>query len=175
MIPDFSKTAKDIFHVNVTSVGSNRHSDMYSLTRPLNAQETAYMQKSVNDIYDAFLKNVAEGRDMTTDAVDNIAQGRVWTGSDALKIGLVDEIGTLTDAFRYALTAAGIDESESYSVDCLPKPQTLMEMLLESFGGTTSAFAGTPFSSIEKAFKGWNWETSERTFARMPYIYEIQL
>ena len=133
------------------------------------------MQKSVNDIYDAFLKNVAEGRDMTTDAVDNIAQGRVWTGSDALKIGLVDEIGTLTDAFRYALTAAGIDESESYSVDCLPKPQTLMEILLESFGGTTSAFAGTPFSSIEKAFKGWNWETSERTFARMPYIYEIQL
>lgn len=107
MIPDLSKTAKDILKVNVTSVGSSRHSDMFSLIRPLDAQEVAYMQKSVNDIYDAFLANVSEGRGMSTEEIDKIAQGRVWTGSDALKIGLVDEIGSLYDAVSYAAGTQG--------------------------------------------------------------------
>jgi len=174
MIPDFSKTAKDILKVNVTSVGSSRHSDMFSLIRPLDAQEVAYMQKSVNDIYDAFLANVSEGRGMSTEEIDKIAQGRVWTGADALKIGLVDEIGSLYDAVSYAAGTQGDGDLADWSIACYPKPQTLLEMIMESLSGTSSVMAGTPFAPVEKAYKDWNWNSSERIYARMPYIMEIK-
>lgn len=174
MIPDLSKTAKDILKVNVTSVGSSRHSDMFSLIRPLDAQEVAYMQKSVNDIYDAFLANVSEGRGMSTEEIDKIAQGRVWTGADALKIGLVDEIGSLYDAVSYAAGTQGDGDLADWSIACYPKPQTLLEMIMESLSGTSSVMAGTPFAPVEKAYKDWNWNSSERIYARMPYVMEIK-
>ena len=100
MIPDFSGTVKDNLHVTVTSVNSNKHSDMYSLMRPLDGAEKAYMQASVENIYDKFTGLVANGRGMTVEDVDNIAQGRVWSGAEALEIGLVDQIGTLEDAIN---------------------------------------------------------------------------
>ncbi len=174
MIPDFSKTAKNLLHVNIVSVSSNRHGDMYSMMRPLDAQEVESMQKSVNDIYNAFLENVASGRDMTTEAVDEIAQGRVWAGSDALKLGLVDEIGTLSDAVAFAAVAAGDADVDSWQITCLPKPQTLIEKLMESFSGSSSVLAGTPFESVESAFRNWDWKASDKTFARIPYVIEIQ-
>ncbi len=174
MIPDFSNTAKNLLHVNITSVSSNRHGDMYSMMRPLNAQEVESMQKSVNDIYDAFLENVANGRNMTTDAVNEIAQGRVWAGSDALKIGLVDEIGTLSDAVAFAAVAAGDADVDSWQITCLPKPQTLIEKLMESFYGTSNVLAGTPFESIESAYRNWDWKSSGKAFARIPYVIDIQ-
>lgn len=174
MIPDLSKTAKDILKVNVTSVGSSRHSDMFSLIRPLDAQEVAYMQKSVNDIYDAFLANVSEGRGMSTEEIDKIAQGRVWTGADALKIGLVDEIGSLYDAVSYAAGTQGDGDLADWSITCYPKPQTLLEMIMESLSGTSSVMAGTPFAPVEKAYKDWNWNSSERIYARMPYIMDVR-
>ena len=174
MIPDFSKTAKDILKVGVTSVGSSRHSDMFSMVRPLDEQEVAYMQKSVNDIYGAFLANVSAGRGMTTEAVDEIAQGRVWTGADALKIGLVDELGTLTDAVTYIAAAKGDADIENWQIDCYPKPQTLLEMIMESLTGTSYALAGTPFESVEKAYRDWDWNSSEKIYARMPYVMDIK-
>ena len=174
MIPDFSKTAKDILNVGVTSVGSSRHSDMFSMIRPLDEQEVAYMQKSVNDIYGAFLANVSAGRGMTTEAVDEIAQGRVWTGADALKIGLVDELGTLTDAVTYIAAAKGDADIENWQIDCYPKPQTILEMIMESLTGSSYALAGTPFESVEKAYRAWDWNSSEKIYARMPYVMEIK-
>ena len=86
-IPEFSKTVKDIAKVNIVPVNSHKHSDMVSLMRPFNEEETRMMQDYVDDIYTNFVNIVAEGRDMTYEAVDEIAQGRVWTGADALKIG----------------------------------------------------------------------------------------
>ena len=106
-IPEFSKTVKDIAKVNIVPVNSHKHSDMVSLMRPFNEEETRLMQDYVDDIYTNFVNIVAEGRDMTYEAVDEIAQGRVWTGADALKIGLVDEIGTLEDAIAYAASMGG--------------------------------------------------------------------
>ena len=93
LIPDFGKAVKDLAHINVTNVNSNRHSDMYFSMRPLDADETAYAQKSVENIYEEFTSIVADGRGLRKTYVDSIAQGRVWAGADALKIGLVDEIG----------------------------------------------------------------------------------
>ena len=176
MIPDLSGTAEKVFHVGVTNVGSSRHSDMYSLTRPLDAEETAYMQKSVDDIYEAFLENVSAGRGMDKAEIDEIAQGRVWTGSDALKIGLVDEIGTLADAVRYAAIAAGDTEADlgTWEVAAYPKPMTTLDIILENLTGSSDALAGTPFESVGRAFRGWDATSTGKVYARMPYILEIK-
>ena len=177
MIPDLSKVIKDKIHVGVTTINSNKHSDMYSLMRPLDAEETAYMQASVEDIYEKFTGIVAEARDMDVDEVDAIAQGRVWTGSDALGIGLVDEIGTLEDAINYAaVSIEGVTSSSDVLIQEYPAPMTTFQMLLESFSNTQDQeiFSGTPFEKVGMAFRSWTSEDAGKVYARMPYIFDIK-
>ena len=169
MIPDLGGTIKNKLHVTVTPVKSNEHADMLGMMRALTPQEEAYMQASVERIYTKFTSIVAEGRDMTVEDVDAIAQGRVWTGAEALEIGLVDEIGTLEDAIEYAaLSVEGVTSVSDVQIAAYPKPLTTLEMLLESFGGK-SAFAGTPLESIEQAFLGWDASQAGKAYARIPY------
>lgn len=129
------------------------------------------MQASVEKIYSKFTTIVAEGRDMTVPQVDNIAQGRVWTGAEALGIGLVDQIGTLEDAITWAaLSIEGVSDVSEVNIAEYPKPLTSMELLLESFGmGEQSVFSGTPFEGIVKAFGDLNTDDYGKVFARMPY------
>ena len=171
MIPDVSRTMKEKLKVGVASVGSGPHSDMMSLLSPLDAAETEFMQKSVEIIYDAFLANVAEGRDMTPEQVDEIAQGRVWTGADALGIGLVDEIGGLDEALRFAAQAAGDTDLNSWQVVTFPKAPSTLDLLMESLGQShgNDILAGTPFAPIGAAFRNWSVESGDRFMARMPY------
>ena len=170
MIPDIGGTIKNKLHVTVTPVKSNEHADMLGMMRPLTPNEEAYMQASVERIYTKFTSIVAEGRDMTVEAVDEIAQGRVWTGAEALEIGLVDQIGTLEDAIEYAaMSIEGVTSVEDVQIAAYPKPQTTLEMLLEAFGGTESAFAGTPLESVEQAFLGWDASQAGKVYARIPY------
>ena len=175
MIPEVSKALSDKIHVNVSTVNSNAHSDMYSFVKPLDAAEKAYMQASVENIYDRFTSIVAEGRDMTVAEVDAIAQGRVWTGAEALAIGLVDQIGTLEDALNYAaMSIDGVAGVKDVQIVEYPKPQTSMEVILELLGSDQSVFAGTPFENVEKAFNCWNASESGKAYARMPYVIDIR-
>ena len=175
MIPDISGTLKDKVHVNITPVNSNKHADMYGMMRPLDQAELDYMQASVENIYEKFTGLVAEGRDMTVPAVDEIAQGRVWTGAEALEIGLVDEIGTIEDAIIYAAFCIdGVQSLNDVQITAYPKPLTTMELLLESFGGGESVFAGTAFEGIETAFKNWSSSESGKVYARLPYEFSIR-
>lgn len=179
LIPEFSKTVKDVAHVNVVTVGSNKHSDMFSLVRPFDGEETAYLQAYVEDIYTQFVNMVAEGRDMTPEAVDEIAQGRVWTGAEALGIGLVDEIGTLGDAVAYAASLAGLVSESDYQVAAFPRPLTAMEQIMEMMGKSKrdkSILAGTPFASIGRTLEkvARDAEQPARVFAAMPYSIEIR-
>ena len=171
MIPDIGGTLKNKLHLNVTPVNSNEHADMYGMIRPLDNKEVAYMQASVEKIYDKFTNIVAAGRDMTVENVDAIAQGRVWTGAEALGIGLVDQIGTIEDAINYAATSIeGVTSVNDVQVVAYPKPQTPIEALLESFGGQgESIFAGTPLEDVETAFSGWTEAQSGKMYARIPY------
>ena len=172
MIPDFSKTMEDKLHIGMTSVNSNRHADMYGMMRPLTASETAYMQASVEKIYDKFTSLVAEGRDMTVSRVDEIAQGRVWSGAEALEINLVDQIGTIEDAINWAaLSIEGVSRIADVEVVGYPKPLTGLELLLESFNttGEQNIFAGTPFKGIGEAFGSWNASETGKVYARMPH------
>ncbi len=184
-IPEFSKTLKEVAHVNMVPVKSHKHSDMLQLTRPFDEQETAWMQIYVDDIYNQFVGIVAEGRGKTFEAVDSIAQGRVWTGSDAIRIGLVDEIGTLEDAIAYAASMAGDPDVSAWNVTGYPKPLTLMEQLMQQFGqsaGTEEAvaniFEGTPFEKVAATLldwkKTWTDGQGDLLFARMPFEIEIK-
>lgn len=167
MIPDFSKAVNEKLHVHITPINSNEHSDMISGMRALDARETAYMQASVEKIYGKFTELVAEGRDMTVPAVDEIAQGRVWTGAEALGIGLVDQIGTIEDAINYATVTAGLSDVQVVEY---PKPLTTMEVLLEELTGTKDGvFAGTVLESVEDAFRNCSAAESGKAYARIPY------
>lgn len=173
MLPDLGGVAKNIAHVNIVPVNSNKHSDMFTLMRPLDAAELAYMQGSVEDIYERFVNLVAAGRSMEPSAVDEIAQGRVWTGSDALGIGLVDELGTLSDAVAYAASLAGL---EDYSTLAVPKPLTPFETIIKAMGQNKEPdiLAGTPFEGLSGAVKKVASGEPSEVYARMPYDIEIQ-
>ena len=134
MVPDFSKTANDLLHVNIETVSSNRHGDMYSGMRPFDQAEYDYMLESIESIYDRFTTIVSDARSLPKETVDAVGQGRVWTGSDAMVIHLVDEIGGLDDAVSYAAVAAGDPDMSNWSVTGYPKPMSQMEELLEMFG-----------------------------------------
>ena len=177
MIPEFSKVIRKI-GVGIEVIGSNKHSGMLSLIRPFDAKETAYLQASVEDIYERFVNLVAEGRDMDTNAVDAIAQGRVWSGSDALRIGLVDEIGTLEDAIAYAASQAGLVSADDYVVSAAPAVPTFMEQLLKGIGQLKeepSILSGTPFAPMASSVEAVLSEKNPgQVFARLPYSLEIR-
>ena len=177
MVPDFSKTIGNKLHVDITNVNSNSHADMYSMTRPLTDKEIAYMQASVEKIYDTFTGIVAEGRDMIVARVDEIAQGRVWSGAEALGINLVDQIGTIEDAIAWAaMSIDGVKSANDVEVIGYPKPLTSVELLLESLSKPTeqNILARTPFKGIGEAFSDWKASATGKIYARLPYEYIIR-
>ena len=149
---------------------------MYNCLRPLTKAETAYMQTTVESVYQRFTSIVAEGRDMTIEQVENLAQGRVWTGAEAVENGLADEIGNIEDALLYAaLSIDDVSDLDDVQVVEYPKPLTTLETLMESLNGSAPAvLAGTAFENIEAAFSGINATETGKTYARLPYEYVIR-
>jgi protease-4 len=109
MIPYTGKMFENYLGITFDRVSTNAHAGM-SLNRKLTPKELESIQNEVDEIYDQFLGRVAEGRKMTKDQVNVIARGRVWTGFDAKKIGLVDELGGLNDAIAFAAKESKIKE-----------------------------------------------------------------
>ena len=176
MIPEFSKTMGKV-GVNMVTIGSNKHSDMYSLMRPFDAEETANMQLYIEDVYDRFVGLVAEGRSLEKQQVDDMAQGRVWVGTDALGLGLVDEIGGLREAVNYAASLAGYISKGDYHVVAYPKQLTASEQFLEMLSSRReepSILAGTPFESFGKALKDLRDNEPSKVYARLPYDIDIR-
>lgn len=149
IVPDFSKTAKDVLHINIESISSNRHGDMYTGMRPFDEAEYNYMLASIESIYDRFTTIVSEARSLPKETVDNIGQGRVWTGYDAAALRLVDEIGSLENAVSYAAAMAGDPEISNWRVSGYPRPLSPLEELLSFFGAEASA--GTAFGNLSLA------------------------
>jgi protease-4 len=110
MIPYTGKMFEKKLGITFDRVSTNKHSLM-SPNRKLTREELAIVQEEVDTIYATFLKRVASGRKMTRDQVNTIARGRVWTGKDAIKIGLVDRLGGLKDAINYAAKKASLAET----------------------------------------------------------------
>ncbi|MCO5231150.1 MAG: signal peptide peptidase SppA [Chitinophagales bacterium] len=121
-------------HLGITfdEVKTNNYADFGSMTRPWDEKEKATMTKSIQSTYHLFLKHVSAGRKMTIEEADKIARGRVWTGEDALKLGLVDTLGNLETAIQIAKELAEID---TYQVKNYPVAKTTFETIMELISG----------------------------------------
>ena len=117
MIPNLEKLAIK-WGINVEEVKTHQHAGGYSMLKELSPEAKAEIQESIERVYDTFVTHVAEGRNMTKEQVDEIGQGRVWTGEKAKEIGLVDELGGLDDAIAYA---ANTVELSKYKILSFPE------------------------------------------------------
>jgi protease IV len=140
MLPNLSQVTKN-YGINTELVETHENASGYSPFKPLEENYKKFTQESVENIYKTFVTRVATGRKMTFDQVDAIAQGRVWTGADALKIGLVDKIGGLDDALLYASTLVKLKD---YNTVDFPKYEKDFEDLLGR--------SGLPFTKTREAF-----------------------
>lgn len=168
MIPSLEKTFRDVAHVNPVTVRSHRHADMYSVTRSLDRQEIESTQEQIEMIYGKFISIVSEGRGLTPERVDEIAQGRVWCGNEAIDIRLVNEIGGLKDALDYAAISANL---EKYRTVEYPTVKNNVEKLMENLNSTSMAagLLSDPEQIMEQIYHSIKAETG--IYARMPYIY----
>ena len=153
----FGDALKKKLHINPFTVGTHEHSDMASGVRPLDEKELAWYQGTIDGIYDDFVQVVCDGRGMEKASVESLAQGRVWAGGDALKIGLADERGTLLDAVRYAADRAGL---KKYRIVAYPEKKNLLDELLSSEKETDH-----PLVRIREILPA-----GFSTIARMPYL-----
>ena len=156
-------------------VKTNQYADFGALGRPMNDGEKSLMQMYVNQGYDLFLTRCSDGRDINKEDLDKIAQGRVWTGSTAKELGLVDELGGLDKALEIAINKAGIESG--YTVMSYPAPKGFFESLMETrpdnyvkarmLNGKIGEYY-KPFSVLE------NFDKCERIQARIPFELNIQ-
>jgi protease-4 len=132
MLPNGEKLLNDKLGIHVDVVKTNKFADMGTFTRALTAQEREAIQFSIEDIYETFITHVAEGRNMTKEEVDEIGQGRVWSGANAIEIGLIDGFGGLEDAIQLAAEAANL---EAYRTVDYPKLQDPFEQFMKQLQG----------------------------------------
>lgn len=127
--PDVTGLMTEKLGFKYDEVKTNKNSTFspIAISRPLTADEYEYLQQEINHGYALFRKRVSDGRKMKVEAVEKIAQGRVWLGRDAIKIGLVDQLGNLEDAVKKAATLAKVSE---YHINEYPAPANFAEQLL---------------------------------------------
>lgn len=137
MLLNAQKLLKDKLGVNVETVKFGKYADMGTANRPLTAAEQAILQRYIDRIYNDFISKVATGRKLTTKHVDSIAQGRVWSGTDAKKIGLIDEFGGLDKAIEIAAKKVNLKE---YRITNLPEQKEPFEQFFSSMNEQASTY-----------------------------------
>ncbi len=173
MVPNLQRFYKNKLGITFDTVNTSNYADM-GINRPLSNFERNKIQKGVEDIYSTFITHVSEGRNMSTEAVDEIGQGRIWTGYDAKDIGLIDTYGGLEKAIDIAAFLAKV---EDYRIISLPKKKNPFEELSLKLGGKASisdlilskfGFTTQMTEPIEELLKG------DRIQARVPFIMELK-
>lgn len=173
MIPNAGELLGETLGITTDVVKTNEHSDMPSLTRPMSPFERNLMQSFIEETYALFVSRVADGRKMESAAVDSIGQGRVWSGENALNIGLVDELGGLDKAVEMAADLAGLENYRTVSLPELSDPFT--EMLK---GGSDNARTWFLKRELGEAWIYYDRIAKLRQmnglYARMPYDVTIR-
>lgn len=128
IIPNIKKLT-DKIGVNYDVVKTNKFADFGNIMRPFNEDEKILMQMMITQVYDTFITRCAEGRDINKTDVEKIAEGRIWSGETAQKLGLVDVLGGVNDALEIAVAKAGID---NYTVISYPQKQSFLSFFLDN-------------------------------------------
>jgi protease-4 len=130
ILPNMQKLFNDKLGVTFDGVKTGKFADLGNTSRPLTPEERAILQSEINHGYDDFTKAVAAGRHKTQTYINSIGQGRVWTGAQAIKIGLVDRLGNIDDAIKSAAKKAGLKD---YKLVAYPEQKSVLNKLGESF------------------------------------------
>ena len=172
LIPNAGKLLEQKLGLSTEIVNTNKNSDFPSIYRPMNIYEKEVMQMRIENVYSDFVAKVASGRKMTAESVDSIGQGRVWSGTRAQKIGLVDEIGGLKAAIKGAAKLAGVD---TYSIRELPVIEDPYTRLLSQLGGEIRM--SVLKKELGESVKYYNMVQEIKDLsgiqARLPYFIEI--
>lgn len=175
MIPEVSELVTEKIGLHSETVKTNKYADFGDLTRPMNEDEKAVMQASVNRGYELFTKRCADGRGMEQDSIKAVAEGRVWTGLHALELGLVDQLGGLDDAIAEAKKRA---EIESCTVKSYPGTSSFIDKLSGAVGG--DSYADAKMKEILGDYYGTfsymkRMATERGVMAKSPYTYRFGL
>lgn len=176
LIPDFSGLVTTKLGVRFDEVKTNRHSTFGNLmARPFNAEETAMLQASVNRGYSLFRQRVADGRHLTIESVEKIAQGRVWLATDALNIKLVDQLGGIDDAVKKAAQLAKLKE---YYTSDYPAAASWMDNLLNSMTSSGTYLDAQLRQTLGELYQPFtvlrSIDKREAIQARIPYAISIK-
>ncbi len=169
LIPDVSELVTEKIGLKFDMVKTNKMADLGTMARPFNEAESAQLQKMIERGYDTFTKRVANGRGISQDSVKVIAEGRVWTGEQGLKIGLVDELGNLDDAVAHA---AKLAEVEKYRTVGYPAPAGPFDQILnQKKNGYLESSLRDVLGETYTAYSLLrNVREQDHIQARMPYI-----
>lgn len=174
ILPNMKGFLNDKIGVTFDNVETNEFADFGGISRPLNDAEMVILQNSVDRTYGTFVDIVAEGRNLTTAFIDSIGQGRVWSGTDALKLGLVDELGGLDAAIA---AAAEMAELEDYALKELPERKDPFQQILEDLNmamvKTALGFDVKNAELIEQYKTIQSIQEMEGIQARMPYFIKV--
>ena len=151
LLMDVSGMFENKLGITFDGIRTSPYADLFSGVRPLSEAEQAMLAGFVDETYDDFLQRVAESRGIDPAQVDSIGQGRVWTGRDALAVGLVDTLGSLKNAVEIAARKAELGDGP-YRIRVLPRPKTFVEQLSESFNAkVASVWTRLTSSPLEEA------------------------
>ena len=173
MLPNMKEFYKTNFGITFDTVNTNKYSDM-GVNRKLSIFEKNKIQKGVEDIYEVFISKVGSGRNMNTDAVDDIGQGRVWSGYDAKKIGLVDIYGGLEKAIS---TAASLAELDDFRVISLPKQEDPVTQIINDLKQTSISdilINEFDFKSLKNIKTIKRLTKADKIQARIPFILNLE-
>lgn len=167
LIPNTEKMLKDKFGITLDEVSVTKHGVLGGITKPLDAEESAFAQRNVERTYAEFKKRVAEGRGKDTAYIETIAQGRVWTGKQGIEIGLVDELGGLDEAIAYAAKTANLKE---YYTKGYPEEKSFAEKISEGFGAAKTNWVKEELGEQYQVFKTLEYlKKTKGVQARMVY------
>lgn len=168
MIPEVEKLAKRL-GVAMETVSTNKLGGMDNIAKPMNNDAKALIQRNINDGYELFVKRCADGRGMSTDEIKAIAEGRVWTGEDAVEIGLVDALGGIDDAVAKAKELANAADAV---VTSYPEKKSVFEEYLSTFTEMVSQ-PSTPIEQLKQSIGIQYIDDEPSVQARLPYYIEI--
>ncbi|MEI8006294.1 MAG: signal peptide peptidase SppA [Bacteroidota bacterium] len=134
LIPNFEGLMKNKLGITFDEASTNKNSGFIPVQRALTPFESAVIQKEIEDFYDTFITKVSDGRKLSKAQVDSIGQGRVWSGTDAKKIGLIDDFGGLEKAIA---TAADLAKLKSYRILALPEQKEPLQQIIDELFGST--------------------------------------
>jgi protease-4 len=172
MIPSAQRFLKNKIGITLDKVETNAHSASGGIYAPMDELESQRLQASIEDIYSTFTKRVADGRHLTVSFVDSIGQGRVWAGSDALKLGLVDALGNIDNAISKAAELAQLDK---YDICTYPKQKDWFSLLFNMKDDAVDAAVRQRMGQFYYIFDGVQQVLDqEGVQARMPMTFTIE-